>query len=94
MIWWKNKMHLVCQVEEAQRKHDLLVEILHKEQDHKSRLVSINTHSKHPFTSTYIINNSYNACVECTNPETKRRVPACRQTSPACSGHTVFVIEC
>lgn len=35
----------VWQVEEAQRKHDLLVEIVHKEQEHKRRLVSITTDS-------------------------------------------------
>lgn len=34
---------LVLQVEETQRKHDLLVQIVQKDQDHKRRLVSINT---------------------------------------------------
>lgn len=37
------KYLLVCQVEEAQRKHDLLVEIVRKDQDHNRRLVSLNT---------------------------------------------------
>lgn len=45
------KCLLVCQVEEAQRKHDLLVEIIRKDQDHNRRLVRISTHSNDPFTS-------------------------------------------
>lgn len=32
------------QAEEAQKKHDLLVEIVRKEQDHNKRLVSIGTY--------------------------------------------------
>ena len=32
------------QVEEAQRRHDLLVEIIHKEQEHNRRLVNENNY--------------------------------------------------
>lgn len=36
-------------MEEAQRKHDLLVQIVEKDQDHKRRLVSINAECDHIF---------------------------------------------
>lgn len=72
------KALLLCQVEEAQRKHDLLVEIVRKDQEHGRRLVSINTNSEDPFTSGNI---SYNIALH---------APTCRQTSHTCSGLLFF----
>lgn len=42
---WQFCLLLLRQLEEAQRKHDLLVEILHKDQEHKRRLVSTSSPS-------------------------------------------------
>lgn len=42
---WHFCLLLLRQLEEAQRKHDLLVEILHKDQEHKRRLVSTSSPS-------------------------------------------------
>lgn len=55
-VYMRSVIGVFCQLEEAQRKHDLLVEILRKEQESKKRLVSIHARPKPPTCPVWTCN--------------------------------------